>query len=74
MMLLKLTNLFLMLEHPLIVHLLLKIVLRMVVEKLGLMVCCPMIIMVYVVAHIARFLLAHAIIVSKLRICCHDSG
>ena len=74
MMLLKLTNLLLMLEHPLIVHLLLKIVLRMVVEKLGLMVCCPVIIMVYVVAHIARFLLAYAIIVSKLRICCHDSG
>ena len=74
MMLLKLTNLLLMLEHPLIVHLLLKIVFRMVVEKLGLMVCCSVIIMVYVVAHIARFLLAYAIIVSKLRICCHDSG
>ena len=74
MMLLKLTNLLLVLQHPLVVHLLLKVALSVVVEKFGLVVCCPVIIMVYVVAHIARFLLTYAIIISKLRICCHDSG
>ena len=86
-MMLELTNVRLLLllrgevllmkHHPLVVHLL-------VVERLlGLVVRCNctcasrvimIIIMAQVVAHIARFLLAHAIVVPKLRISRHGAG
>ena len=67
----------LLLEHPLVVLLLLIVVLRVIFVKKLSLVCRSMTaayVMVDVVAHVARFLLAHAIVVPKLRIRSHYPG